>query len=450
MLVTPFSKNCFVFAVLAASLISSRVAAQELSSPISPPLLITKIDSPSVGDISTLDFAVSLDLPTAIPVSGISSFSPWLRNSQLLARADLLYWRSLSLFRNQHFHLLNSQDSATNLLAESVSPVGVDLSVLSPIASDSLVAQAIAETEEVISDSVPVTEVSQANGANPEDAMPVVPTETPVPDSEIPASPATPLEQSSPESAEDIIQSIRNALVIQTSTGRTVTPGITVATPVGFGGFYGNVAIGGAYQAGYGGGNNDDASIATTVSLGNPKEFVSFDLTWNIYGLSDTYGSPNNFGASYLSLQISRLLANDWSVGLGAEGIIRFEARDASNANSYYLVTSKVFVLDEDISKLFSVLYTSIGLGTGRFLPVENFDEYGGTGVNVFGSAAIQVIEGVNAIVEWSGQDLNAGISIAPFPNFPLIITPAVVELTNNTGNGGGRFVISASLGLFF
>ncbi len=81
---------------------------------------------------------------------------------------------------------------------------------------------------------------------------------------------------------------------------------------------------------------------------------------------------------------------------------------------------------------------------------MENFDQYGGTGVNVFGSTAIQVIEGVNAIVEWSGQDLNAGISIAPFPNFPLIITPAVVELTNNTGNGGGRFVISASLGLFF
>ena len=380
-----------------------------------------------------------------------------------MARADFLYWRSLSLFRNQNFRLLNSQDSGTSLLAESVSPVGNDLSVLSPIASDSLVVQAIAETEEVISDSVPVTEVSQTNGTNPEDAMPMVPTETPVPDAEISAPPATttvpptpeeldkneksnpPLEQSSTESAEDIIQSIRNALVIQTSTGRTVTPGITVATPVGFGGFYGNVAIGGAYQAGYSGGNNDDANIATTVSLGNPKEFVSFDLTWNIYGLSDTYGTPNNFGASYLSVQISRLLANDWSVGLGAEGIIRFEARDASNANSYYLVTSKVFVLNEDTTKPLSVLYTSIGLGTGRFLPVENFDQYGGTGVNIFGSAAIQVIEGVNAIVEWSGQDLNAGLSIAPFRNFPLIITPAVVELTNNTGNGGGRFVISAS-----
>ncbi len=100
MLVTPFSKNCFAFAVLAASLMSSRVAAQELSSPISPPLLIAKVDAPSVGDIPTLNFAVSLDLPTAITVSGISGVNPWSINPQLLARADLLYWRSLVVGKN--------------------------------------------------------------------------------------------------------------------------------------------------------------------------------------------------------------------------------------------------------------------------------------------------------------------------------------------------------------
>jgi hypothetical protein len=148
MLMTSFSKNCLVFTALATSLISSRVAAQEVSPPISPPLLVAKIDSPMVGAIP------SLDLATIAPASAISATNPWLSNNRLLARADLLYWRSLSLFRNQNFRLLNSQDSETNFLAESVSPVGVDLSVLSPIASDSLVAQTIAETEEVISDSV--------------------------------------------------------------------------------------------------------------------------------------------------------------------------------------------------------------------------------------------------------------------------------------------------------
>ncbi len=274
MLVTPFSKNCFVFAVLAASLISSRVAAQELSSPISPPLLIAKVDSPSVGDISTLDFAVSLDLPTAIPVSGISSFSPWLRNSQLLARADLLYWRSLSLFRNQHFRLLNSQDSGTNLLAkaESVSPMGDDPNVLT--ASNPLVAKAIGETEEVISDSVPVTEVSQTSGTNPEDVIPVVPTNTEL-------EPET----SNPKDVDELIRAIRNSVADKEGA---ISPALTVLTPIGFGGYLGSVSIGGAYQSRTRNGNNDDGNASVSISLGNPKDWVGLDLTWNIQGLSDS------------------------------------------------------------------------------------------------------------------------------------------------------------------
>ena len=131
------------------------------------------------------------------------------------------------------------------------------------------------------------------------------------------------------------------------------------------------------------------------------------------------------------------------------ENFVRFSGRNGGNVQNYYLVTTKYFALDEDTSKPFSVLYTSIGLGTGRFLPAGNFNLYGGDGVNVFGSAAIQVVEGVNGIVEWSGQDLNLRISLAPFANFPLIITPGVVNLTKNN-NGGAAFVITTSLGIFF
>ena len=167
-------------------------------------------------------------------------------------------------------------------------------------------------------------------------------------------------------------------------------------------------------------------------------------------GLSNTHGGSNNFGDGTLSLQISRLLTDDWSLGLGTENFARFSGRNGSNTNNYYLVTTKIFMLDEDISKPFSVIYTSLGLGTGRFLPVENFDIYGGNGVNVFGSVAVQLIEGVNGIVEWSGQDLDLGLSFAPFANFPLIITPAVVDITGNGGNGGARFIISGSIGIFF
>ena len=123
-----FKKSCCLpIGVLASFLIPFRSVAQEVSPPISPPLLVAKIDSPMVGAIPALDSLVSLDLSTKSPVSAISATNPWLSNNRLLARADLLYWRSFSLFRNQNFRLLDSQDLESSLLAESVSPVGDDL-----------------------------------------------------------------------------------------------------------------------------------------------------------------------------------------------------------------------------------------------------------------------------------------------------------------------------------
>ena len=127
MLMTSFSKNCLVFTALATSLISSRVAAQEVSPSISLLPVVAKVDSPIVGAIPALDSLVSLDLSTKSPISGINTTNPWLSNNRFLARADFLYWRSFSLFRNQNFRLLDSQDLEPSLLAESVSPVGDDL-----------------------------------------------------------------------------------------------------------------------------------------------------------------------------------------------------------------------------------------------------------------------------------------------------------------------------------
>jgi hypothetical protein len=60
-----FKKSCCLpIGVLASFLIPFRSVAQEVSPPISPPLLVAKIDSPMVGDIPALDSLVSLDLST--------------------------------------------------------------------------------------------------------------------------------------------------------------------------------------------------------------------------------------------------------------------------------------------------------------------------------------------------------------------------------------------------
>jgi len=66
-----------------------------------------------------------------------------------------------------------------------------------------------------------------------------------------------------------------------------------------------------------------------------------------------------------------------------------------------------------------------------------------------FASAGLRIVEPVSAIVEWSGQDLNAGISLIPFPKVPLTINLAGADLTGNAGDGA-RFVMSIGYNYFF
>ncbi|MEM9093021.1 MAG: S-layer homology domain-containing protein, partial [Cyanobacteria bacterium P01_F01_bin.53] len=68
-------------------------------------------------------------------------------------------------------------------------------------------------------------------------------------------------------------------------------------------------------------------------------------------------------------------------------------------------------------------------------------------GVGAFGSAALQVHPSTNLITEWTGQDLAVGVSVAPFPNFPLVFTPAIRDILGE-GDGDPRFVLGVGISL--
>ncbi|MBO1349159.1 MAG: hypothetical protein EBE86_018005 [Hormoscilla sp. GUM202] len=55
----------------------------------------------------------------------------------------------------------------------------------------------------------------------------------------------------------------------------------------------------------------------------------------------------------------------------------------------------------------------------------------------------------MHAIAEWTGQDLTVGISVVPFQNLPLVITPAVTDITGNAGDGS-RFILGIGYGFSF
>jgi hypothetical protein len=249
---------------------------------------------------------------------------------------------------------------------------------------------------------------------------------------------------------EELVRQVRTSLT--PTAAPEYTPAISFVTPIGYGGYYGNVGLGVAYQASTALGNKDDGNFGATVSLGDPSKYVGIDLTFTVNSISNEpfRGSGGTLGSTTLTLQLSRLISDDWSFGIGAENLVAFDARNISTTKSYYGVTTKVFRLDRDRRKPFSTLYASLGVGNGRFLPAGKVTVQGEPGVNVFGSVAVQAIEGVNGIVEWSGQDLDLAVSVVPFRNIPLAITPAVVDLIGTSQNRGARFNISVGYSFNF
>jgi hypothetical protein len=348
-----------------------------------------------------------------------------------------------------NFRLLNSQDSETNFLAESVSPVGVDLSVLSPIASDSLVVQAIAETEEVISDSVPVTEVSQANGANPEDAMPIVPTETPVPDAEIPAPPATPAVPPTPEELDKQIEDLQKRLqVLGDNIPEFIwisSPGFSFDVPTAYGASLGDVGIGVGFQSRTRFTQTADGGGGIVFGLGDPYNAVGFDVGIGVNDLGiNGNGSFGSRGSFFFKLH--RVLPEDFRIAVAVENALIWGGSDTDT--SVYGVVSKTVRLKESRFDPFSRLYLNVGVGSGRFRTEDQvFNDTGSVGV--FGSVAVRVIDQMNVFTEWTGQDLNVGLSIAPFPEIPIVITPAAIDITGSAGDGV-RFGLGISYGFRF
>lgn len=220
-----------------------------------------------------------------------------------------------------------------------------------------------------------------------------------------------------------------------------VAPSASISTPIGFGANFGQIFGGFGFQSRTRFTNQADGGLALGVGLGEPQKIVGLDVTLAILSL---FG--DNAGRGSFSFKIHRSLPEGFAVALGFENAIRWGETDAGS--SIYGVVSKFFQLTETTKEPFSQLTLSLGVGGGRFRS-EGAIEDGVNSLGVFASAGLRIVEPVSAIVEWSGQDLNAGISLIPFPKVPLTVNLAGADLTGNAGDGA-RFVMSIGYNYFF
>ena len=215
------------------------------------------------------------------------------------------------------------------------------------------------------------------------------------------------------------------------------SPAITISNPSGFGAdnFTGFVGVG--YQERTRFGNQDDGGLVVGVGLGDARENVGVQLSYTVA----SFGGSREFGTGGFNAKIHKRLADEWSVALGWEGFATTGFVDFED--SIYGSVSHLVRTRESINKPFSRIALTAGVGSGRFRTEDDvFDDRDTVGV--FGSAAVRVAEPVSAIVEWTGQDLAVGLSIVPFKDIPIVLLPAVRDITG--AGDGSRFVMGAGV----
>lgn len=257
------------------------------------------------------------------------------------------------------------------------------------------------------------------------------------------------------------IQRIQNEIIEVTqpkpATTRRAFPSISIAVPTGYGAHRGQVFAGVGYQSRtrYSGGRNpgtmfgggrQDGAVGIGFGIGDARESVGLQVSYT----AASFGGSRAPLSGGFNAKIHKQFGNGWAAAVGGEGIINIGRLRNNNEveyndfeNTYYGVVTKTFEL-RDYEEPFSRLSLTAGAGSGRFRSVDNIVN-GEFGIGVFGSAALQVVPSTNVIAEWTGQDLGLGVSVAPFPNFPIVFTPAVRDIAGE-GDGDPRFILGVGI----
>lgn len=218
-------------------------------------------------------------------------------------------------------------------------------------------------------------------------------------------------------------------------------PAASVSVPTALGVDAGELFFGVAYQGRTRYTQEDDGAAVIGVGVGS-RRVVALEAAVTTY--STFRGAPFETGG--VSFKLHRELPAQTSVAVGWENAILWG--DSDDDGSLYAVGSRVLNLRPDPAAPFSTGVVSLGVGNGRFRS-EDDDAEGNETVNVFAAAGVRVNDPVSLVADWTGQDLNAAVSLTPLRRLPLVITAGVADITGSAGDGA-RLILSLGYGLAF
>lgn len=223
-------------------------------------------------------------------------------------------------------------------------------------------------------------------------------------------------------------------------------PGSSLSTPTAYGADWGDVYAVAVYQERVRFADLSDGAVGAGFGLGNARKTAGVELTFTSFNLFKE-GEEDVRDVSF-SFKLHRALTSTSSIAAGVENAARMRGRSGDSGRSIYLVGSHTFRLRNDVRKPFSIATASLGIGSGRFRTENQIDD-GSDRPNVFASAGIRVVRSVALIGDWTGQDLNVGVSVIPVQGIPVVATAALADITGSAGNGA-RFLVGIGCGFNF
>ena len=218
------------------------------------------------------------------------------------------------------------------------------------------------------------------------------------------------------------------------------SPSITIINPSAYGASWGNAGIGIGYQERARFREESDGVIGLGFGLGNPLKNVGVQVGISLVDVS----APFRDGG--INLKLHRRLPEDFSIAIGVQGVTKWGNTDGGS--SVYGVATKRLKLRRDRTKAFSEIYTTLGVGGGQFRSESDINN-GNDNIGVFASLAVKVIQPVGFVAEWSGQDITIGVPLVLFRRLPLVIVPAITDVTGSAGDGT-RFIIGLGYSFTF
>jgi len=166
--------------------------------------------------------------------------------------------------------------------------------------------------------------------------------------------------------------------------------------------------------------------MAFGFGLGNAKDAVGLEVVVASLG---TFRS-GLYERSAFSFKAHHVVSADASIALGVENAFATGGGDDTEPTVFVAATR---VLSFPNSPLKQVTLSG-GIGNGRFRFQKDFEADKST-INFFASAGATFHEQASVFADWGGQDLTVGLSLVPIKAFPVILTPAIADLTGQHGN---------------